>query len=213
MGVDVTGWIPNTLGPVELQTNGFVVSPARPKLNIVGTGVVAEDDPAGDRTTITIPSATVPSGTGVRKVSGGVETVALVANADVAGAAAIDGSKISPDFSTATVRAKKVRLGTATISTTGNIDALDPSGTSIVRLTGAGAVNVRGILAGNDGDVLYLHNRTGGSTVTLVHNSGSVADATRRYDDAGAADYPFANGIVQLYYDGAASRWVRMNYM
>lgn len=212
MGADVTGWIPNTLGPVELQTNGLVVSPARPKLNIVGTGVVAEDDPAGDRTTITIPSATVPSGTGVRKVSGGVETVALVANADVAGAAAIDGSKISPDFSTATVRAKKVRLGVTEISTTGNIDALDPSGASIVRLNGAGAVNVRGILAGSDGDVLILHNRTG-NTVTLVHDSGAVADLTRRYDDAGAADYPFASGFAQLTYDGAASRWVRMNYM
>ncbi len=215
MAVDVTGWIPNTLGPLELQANGLVISPARPKLNFVGLGITVEDDADNDATKVEILTSSTPTGTGLRKVVSGTESAAaaLLVNADVDAAAAIAGSKISPDFSTATVRAKKLRLGTTTIATTGNIDALDSSGASIVRLTGAGAVNVRGILAGNDGDVLYLHNRTGGSTVTLVHDSGAVADLTRRYDDAGSADYPFVTGIVQLYYDGAASRWVRMNYM
>lgn len=214
MAVDVTGWIPNTLGPLELQANGLVISPARPKLNFVGLGITVEDDADNDATKVEILTSSTPTGTGLRKVVSGTESAAaaLLVNADVDAAAAIAGSKISPDFSAATVRAKKVRLGTTTIATTGNIDALDSSGASIVRLTGAGAVNVRGILAGNDGDLMVIHNRTG-NTVTLVHESGAVGDATRRYDDPGAADYPFAAGAAILYYDGAASRWVRISYM
>lgn len=207
----VASWLPKGLGPLKLEVNGEEIE-KRARLNFEATGAVATDDPDNDRTTVTFPSSSVPSGTGVRKVAGGTETVALIANADVASGAAIAGSKIAPDFSTQSVLAKEVRLGVTSVATTGNIDALDPSGASIVRLTGAGAVNVRGIVGGNDGDLLIIHNRTG-NTVTLVHESGAVGDATRRYEDSGAADYPFAAGAAILYYDGAASRWVRISYM
>lgn len=209
----VGSWLPKGLGPLVVEVNGTPTE-KRLSINFVASGATVTDDAETDRTTITLPAATVPTGTGLRKVVSGAEAgaAALLVNADVDAAAAIAGSKIAPDFSTATVRAKEIRLGVTSVSATGNIDALDPSGASIVRLTGAGAVSVRGILGGSDGDVLIIHNRTG-NTVTLVHESGAVGDATRRYEDPGAADYPFASGSVHLYYDGAASRWVRTSYM
>ena len=55
---DVTSWLPNLLGPIDLQVNGEDVSvPKREIINIVGVGVEVEDNPGNNSTDITLPAA------------------------------------------------------------------------------------------------------------------------------------------------------------
>jgi hypothetical protein len=81
--------------------NGIL--PKRRQIYFQGS-VSAADDPNANRTVIDVigggGAGTTPTGTGLRKVSAGVENVAasLLVNADVSSSAAIDGSKISPSF-------------------------------------------------------------------------------------------------------------------
>ncbi len=107
---------------------------------------------AGANTTITSQSngqifiassaATVPTGTGVRKVVAGVEDAAasLIVNADVDAAAAIAGTKVAPDF------------GAQNITTTGNalLGATPRATVGSVRLPNVATAFVRNV--GNTGD-------------------------------------------------------------
>lgn len=64
MSIDVSGWLPNLLGPHTIQANGTEVTPARPTWNFIG--VTVADDPANDRKTFTASTSTLSGlGTGV----------------------------------------------------------------------------------------------------------------------------------------------------
>lgn len=54
MTQNVSGWLPNLIGPVALADEGVAV-PARPTINFTGAGVTATDNPGQNRTDITIP--------------------------------------------------------------------------------------------------------------------------------------------------------------
>jgi hypothetical protein len=56
MTQNVSGWLPNLLGPVELRDEGVAVT-ARPAIAFVGAGVTVTDDSSGARTVVTIPDA------------------------------------------------------------------------------------------------------------------------------------------------------------
>ena len=90
-------------------------------------------------------------------------------------------------------------------SSTGNIDALDTSASSSIRLTGA-APALRGIANGAAGRILYLANASGVSiTVSNEHATPTAAD---RIITGTGADLTMANtASLLLKYDATSSRW------
>lgn len=125
---NVSGWLPNLLGITTVQSDGTDVT-ARRKLNFVGATVTSN---AGtDAIDVELADPVPPTGTGFRHVTSGTEDAAakLVVNADVDAAAAIAGSKVSPDF------------GAQNIVTTGYISiGASPASSGDVRLPALGKV-------------------------------------------------------------------------
>jgi hypothetical protein len=106
--------------------------PHRSQLEIVGA--VVTDDEVNDRTTITISGGgggSVPTGTGVPSIVGGVQqaAAALITDALVSTTAAIAGTKVSPNF------------GAQTIATTGFVAlGAAPAAAGDVRLSAGCAI-------------------------------------------------------------------------
>lgn len=90
---NVSGWLPNLIGPVEVQDDGTAL-PARPALNLIGFTIA--DNPVTDATDITSVAGAVPTGTGIPHIVSGVQNAAasLIVNADVHASAAIAASKV-----------------------------------------------------------------------------------------------------------------------
>ncbi len=203
---DPSGWIPNSLGTIELQASGLVISPARPALNFAGA--TASDD--GERITITILSgSSTPSGTGLRKVVAGVEAgaAALLLNADVDGAAAIAGSKVSPDFSTQTTTLGGMKRTPVVNSSTGAINNLALAATTtVIVFTGAGAVTLSGVAGGTNGRDLTIINATG-NTLTIPDSSG-LSDSDKQFRSAYAAATVMQDGVaLDFVYSTATNKW------
>lgn len=98
-----------------------------------------------------------------------------------------------------------LRLYPKVIATTGTIATLSAHDASCLMFTGAGAVTVESISFGARGKILKVINLTG-STLTLKHNTGSVAK--NRILLSTAADLVLsADMIVTLIYDHVNSRW------
>ncbi len=93
MTTNVSGWLPNLLGPVEVQDDGTAVT-ARAAINFIGCTVT--DNEADDSTDVTPPGSAAPTGTGIPHVVSGAYSAAtsLIVNADVHASAAIAGSKL-----------------------------------------------------------------------------------------------------------------------
>lgn len=78
---DVSSWLPNLLGPLDIQVAGVALSiPRRSTFNFVGFDI--EDDPDNERTVITASgSGTTPTGSGFVTVTGGVQDAAAASAA------------------------------------------------------------------------------------------------------------------------------------
>lgn len=98
--------------------------------------------------------------------------------------------------------------GEASLTTTGNIDDLDFSNASLVRMNNATDATLRGLVAGTAGQVVSIQS-VGAGNVFLAHqNAGSTA-ANRLINFATSANTPLAAGVgVAVYqYDGTTARW------
>jgi hypothetical protein len=123
------------------------------------------------------------------------------------------------------VAAGKVGIGTTTLgntltvagsfglvfgsdySTTGAQSDVAINGSSAIRYTGAGIATFQGIVAGGNGQVLYLHNASS-SVLTLANQSSSEDTQANRIITGTGSDIPVpADTSVSLQYDAAASRW------
>jgi hypothetical protein len=136
------GFLDARLGPPEVQVEGVALT-KRTRLNFTSSVSTPEDDPTNEATKIPIGGAgSTPTGTGVRKVVGGVENAAasLVLNADVDASAAIALSKLASDVAgttaTQTLTNKTINAADNTITDTGGAlgDLLVHNGTKFVRL-------------------------------------------------------------------------------
>jgi len=129
-----------------VQDEGVALT-QRAILDFVGSGVTATDDSTNGRTVVTIAGGgSVPTGTGFFHITGGVAdaAAALVVNADVDAAAAIAGTKISPNF------------GSQTITTTGNVIlGTTPATTGNIRVASATQLWVRN--TSNSGNFVGVH--------------------------------------------------------
>lgn len=98
-----------------------------------------------------------------------------------------------------------IRLYPKLVPTTGTIPILSSHDASYLLFTGAGATTVESISYGARGKVLKLLNLTG-STLTLKHNTGSVAKH-RIILSTGTDLVLTANQVITLIYDHVNSRW------
>jgi hypothetical protein len=79
---------------------------------------------------------------------------------------------------------------------------------NVIRIqTDATPRTITGIVAGADGDELFLHNRNSATAITLSHDATSTA--ANRFYCPGAVDYSLVGkATVRLIYSGADSRWL-----
>jgi hypothetical protein len=92
-------------------------------------------------------------------------------------------------------------------STTGAQSDVAINGSSAIRYTGAGTATFQGIVAGGNGQVLYLHNASS-YVLTLANQSSSEDTAANRIITGTGSDIPVpADTSVSLQYDAAAQRW------
>lgn len=149
-----------------------------------------------------------PTGTGLAKVSGSafVGAASLLLDADVDLAAAIAGSKISPDFSTLTTIVGGLRNTEVSNASTGAINDLALAGTTTqIVFTGAGAVTLSGLTGGAAGRVVTIVNLTG-NPLTIPENTLSAA--ANRFRMAYGASTVMQDGVaVQFVYSSVDSRW------
>ncbi len=135
-------WLDDMLEGVKTIVSSTATMPQRSKLKITGAGVTSiVDDPTNDQTVVTLGGGGgggTPTGTGLYKVVAGtmVAAAALLVNADVDAAAAIAGTKVSPDFGSQAI----VTLGNASAATvTASTSFVGPLFDSV---SGAGATTV-----------------------------------------------------------------------
>lgn len=85
------------------------------------------------------------------------------------------------------------------LAPTASQNNLDTQGCGLLEFTGTSAINITGIMARTEGDILLLHN-TGSGTITFKHGSGS-SDATNQLLFASGADKAVATdkSLVLLY--------------
>ena len=100
---------------------------------------------------------------------------------------------------------QQLGLGQTTVSSTGNIDALDTSVRASFRLTGA-SPTLRGIANGADGKLVIVVNVTG-VTVT-VKNDDSTPTAANRILTGTGSDLSLADtASILIQYDNTTERW------
>lgn len=99
-------------------------------------------------------------------------------------------------------------LSEVSISTTGNIDNLDFSNASLVRMTGASDWTLRGLLAGYAGQIVTIVCQGAGNGY-LAHENTNSSAANRLKNPATSTTTPLAAGVgvVQYQYDGTTQRW------
>jgi hypothetical protein len=102
----------------------------------------------------------------------------------------------------------QVELGNAIgVSTTGTLNNLANTDSSIIRVTSATAVIITGLVAPTQYKVLNIIHQGAGS-LTITHQ-GASSDAPNRIITASGADIALTAGqVVTLIYDPIATRWV-----
>ncbi len=98
-----------------------------------------------------------------------------------------------------------------TVTTTGNIDDLDFSDASLLRMNNASLSTIRGLKAGTAGQRLTLVSIGAGDVALADQNTNSLA-ANRLITGSGATSTLFAGaGSVTLSYDATTARWRVVN--
>lgn len=95
-----------------------------------------------------------------------------------------------------------------TVTTTGNIDDLDFSNASVIRMNNATLSTIRGLKAGVDGQAVVIES-IGAGAVYLAHQNVSSTAANRFINCVTSGVTPLAagKGTAIVRYDGTTSRW------
>jgi hypothetical protein len=101
-----------------------------------------------------------------------------------------------------------VTRAATTVSTTGNIDNLDLTGYSELRMTNASDSTIRGIVAGVAGERKTIVS-LGAGHVFIAHQDANSSAANRLINWVTSAKTPLAagKGIAVIEYDASTARW------
>jgi hypothetical protein len=93
-----------------------------------------------------------------------------------------------------------------------NFNSLNRNGKSVIKLTGTGALNLRGIGGGVAGMIVYIYNYNG-SNLTIFHDDPAAPVGDRIWTLNSGANIVFtARGSATFIYDGANQIWRVMSY-
>lgn len=152
-------------------------------------------------------------GSGTVAGSGAANYIAKFTSSSAVGSSLLYDNGTGVGFGTTSPAALMTVNGTAAFmlgtdyTTTGSQSDVAVNTSATVRYNGASAATFYGIVAGTNGQVLYLHNA---STATLVlsNQSASEATAANRIITGSGADLSMpSNSSVILQYDNTAARW------
>lgn len=95
-----------------------------------------------------------------------------------------------------------------TKTTTGNIDDLDFSNATIIRMNNATDATIRGMVAGVAGQQVTIVS-VGAGKVLLAHQNAGSSAPNRLINEATSANTPLAagSGVATYQYDGTTARW------
>jgi hypothetical protein len=219
-------WLDDLLTGVRNVAFGGSALPTRETIVFEGTGVSVVDDSINKRTRVIVSPApgggSTPTGTGVRKVVGGVESAAasLVTNADIATGAAIAGAKLeaASESNAGTISAanfdklyKMQSNAMYTIPSIGTQHNIDPGDADVIRCTAGGYTNIGGIVAPPSGVTRTYRILFVAGGFLLDESTGS--GAANRILTAAATDkfYGVAYNAT-ITYDHTSSRWRIIGY-
>jgi hypothetical protein len=154
---------------------------------------------------VTITNTGVATVGEIQGVAVGVPTGTATTHVVLSGSPTLTGTVSAVNVTLSGVESLTLAADYTTVGTQSDVNL----GTaSAVRYNGAGVATFRGIVAGTNGAVLYLHNASG-STLTLMDQSDSTDGTVANKIITGTgADLPIpTNTSVTLQYDGTSSRW------
>jgi hypothetical protein len=169
------------------------------------TGTVSVSQGGTGDTSLTQYAVLVGNGTGpVGAVGPGATGTVLIGN----------GSSANPSFSASPSVTNITLSGVETITfgsdytTTGTQSDVAINTNSAIRYNGSNIATFEGIVAGNAGQILYLHNAST-HTLTLADQSDSTdSTAANKIITGTGSDLALpANSSATLQYDGTAARW------
>lgn len=101
----------------------------------------------------------------------------------------------------------------ATVTTTGNIDNLNFSNASVLRMNNASDATIRGLVAGVAGQQLTIVS-VGAGNVLLAHQDTNSTAANRLINPITSASMPLAAGFgsATYEYDDTTDRWRLVNF-
>ncbi len=89
---------------------------------------------------------------------------------------------------------------------------LDVSTKHYIHFTGTTAIDLQGMAAGTDGQIVKMYNTTG-QNMTIRHNSANPTAVNKIYTPALADVVSTSNSTCEFIYDTTESRWVLLSYL
>ncbi len=167
------------------------------------TGILPVSNGGTGDSTLTQYGVLLGNGTGaIAATSVGATGTVLIGNTG-----ANPSFSASPSLTNLTLSGKEsLTLGTD-YTTVGSQADVNLGAYSAVRYNGAATATFYGIVAGSNGQILYLHNPSS-YTLTLSNLSGSESTTANQIITGTNADLPVpTNTSVTLQYDATASKW------
>lgn len=154
---------------------------------------------------------------GVRSVAAGVGDLYMTTGTDSVRITVVDSTGHVGVGGTPTSRLDVaggfIRYRRTSYTASNGAQLLTTPTTGFITVTGpTAAFSFYGITAGQDGDILFLHNTTG-QNMTLTNLSGTPAASARIYTLTGADLVGVGTGAALLIYDGAQGVWIVMSWM
>ncbi len=106
-------------------------------------------------------------------------------------------------------RVNLIECAEATVTTTGNIDNLDFSNATVLRMNNATDSTISGLVAGVAGQILVIRS-LGAGNVFLAHQNTNSSVANRLINFVTSGNTPLAAGVGMaiLEYDATTARWI-----
>ncbi len=178
LAITSAGAIETTANNLDLKSNNFdiLLNPNNGHIKTASNNIIKWSDTSGN------PSASIDLGIG----RGAAKVLKLTDGASAGGT--ISSPPLSPT------------------ALSGNTDNYNPGTTRHLRISASTPVNLTGIVAGQDGQELFIWNVGATNTITITHQT--VSTAANQFFTTTAANLALAAGKCAIaMYDGTTARW------
>ncbi len=182
---EVSSWLPNLIGPLEILDDGGDPVTPRATLNFVGATIT--DDPDNERTNIVVGGFVAPTGTGFLTVTGGVLDAASTGSSGTGNVVRASAPTIANPTLTGTVTYQgtklrilsipgEVQTTTATTAVIASFTILDGTSVTFDFVAGMKAVGTTAKAGRWDGKVTYQRNSGGAPAIVGAAEYGTAQE-------------------------------------